>query len=806
MSFWNDVGTWFTGRNGVYKDDEKVEQALSDLENVSSSIATDLDDPINKAISDLNAVKGFSENVGTLNQGAFNSITVLAEDGINAMIQQIQAKKDDLDEYEKGTLIQKIGGSLSMGVGKVGEGFLSVFEGIGDAALTAGAWVTNIPKIWTGEDTAASKALQGAVEYDVSGTLMKPLTENEWAAKYSTFTKDSGAASICKGVGKALGYMTVAGYLSGANAALANAGKLGKAAQVLQSTTNANALVAGVSGFGQGTESGLQSGKGLEAATGQGAIQGLVEGGTAYAVGRIGENARINKVNKTLDAKAADQGWADDFLAEQKANAVKNIRTQGGYNDSLTRSMQAKGRSDMTNVLNDGLIKGTGKNIVQTASSTIKSAGAGLKNNFTDDSILAKTGNKIFKRTGDAVKHGTKVGKGLSGLARTAAEPLTITKSAITSAGTTIAGERSVAGITRMATEAALGGGTNALDRATGIGSNSDIAAEQFRVRREVKDSTTPVEKIDPFNPGDTGSNTSTNTPTEPNTPTDTNTPDGTNNSDSSTGGTDYSGGGSPGGGGGGSTGGTPQYKETPTDTKTKTPTDSNKTTPNTATTPNTSANITFQNDSNVPTNPNTPTNTTTPTQEIVTPAEPGVTPTNPDNPTPGATVPTGGGTSHTGGGYTDGSYVPDDIPPEATEDSSIIDPEDMTTEDYDDAADSISSIIGSGSNFTKLPTSNSAIKAGSSGSAVIPVVAGLSAAAAAGIGAKAYMDRKNNSDNGDDEDFETEEWTGEDNLDIDYNDGVEEEQYLDDDTDFDSEAEPEKYGARNNDELADMQ
>ena len=101
---------------------------------------------------------------------------------------------------------------------------------------------------------------------------------------------------------------------------------------------------------------------------------------------------------------------------------------------------------------------------------------------------------------------------------------------------------------------------------------------------------------------------------------------------------------------------------------------------------------------------------------------------------------------------------------------------------------------------------SNSSIKSGSSGSAVIPVVAGLSAAAAAGIGAKAYMDRKNNNDNDEDEDFETEEWTGEDDLDIDYNDGVTEEQYLDDDSDFDGEVEPEKYGARNNDELADMQ
>ena len=267
----------------------------------------------------------------------------------------------------------------------------------------------------------------------------------------------------------------------------------------------------------------------------------------------------------------------------------------------------------------------------------------------------------------------------------------------------------------------------------------------------------------------------------------------------------------------GGNDGGTnvnPNYQDSNTSTNTSTDSNTSTNTPtDTNTTPNTAANIVFTNNAATntatpttpgDTNTSTPGDTQQPGQEVVTPAETG---TNPDNPTPGATIPASTAPTHTGGGYTDtGGYVPDDIPPEATEDGSIVAPEDVTTEDYEEATDSISSIIGSGSNFTKLPTSNNPIKGGSSsGNAVIPVIAGLSAAAAAGIGAKAYMDRKNNNDNGDD-DFEADEWTGEDNLDIDYNDGIEEEQYLDDDSDFGETETTEKYGARNNDELADLQ
>ena len=88
-----------------------------------------------------------------------------------------------------------------------------------------------------------------------------------------------------------------------------------------------------------------------------------------------------------------------------------------------------------------------------------------------------------------------------------------------------------------------------------------------------------------------------------------------------------------------------------------------------------------------------------------------------------------------------------------------------------DDAATSIDDII-KGKSYTKIPTSNAPIArpTTSSGNAFIPIAAGLSAAAAAGLGAKAYMDRKNTNDNGED-DIYTDDWSDEDTIDVDYDD-----------------------------------
>ena len=121
------------------------------------------------------------------------------------------------------------------------------------------------------------------------------------------------------------------------------------------------------------------------------------------------------------------------------------------------------------------------------------------------------------------------------------------------------------------------------------------------------------------------------------------------------------------------------------------------------------------------------------------------------------------------------------------------------------------------GSKVTKVPTSPSPVTTTSSSSgssAVIPIAAGLSAAAAAGIGAKAYMDRKHNNDNGEDNEdeneFNTDEWSGDDSVDIQYDeDTANGENYLDDDDDYSYKAtsnNEEKYETRSSEELADLQ
>ena len=143
---------------------------------------------------------------------------------------------------------------------------------------------------------------------------------------------------------------------------------------------------------------------------------------------------------------------------------------------------------------------------------------------------------------------------------------------------------------------------------------------------------------------------------------------------------------------------------------------------------------------------------------------------------------------------------------------TSTSDTKTETKSPLEETTTSIDEIVKGDKKYTQIPKSSSVItkKSTSGGSSVIPIAAGVAAAAAAGIGAKAYIDRKNNNDNGEDDDLDTEEWSEGDNLDIEYDDSseVKEETLLDEDTD-DYEYEPveeEKYGARNNEEIADLQ
>ncbi len=159
----------------------------------------------------------------------------------------------------------------------------------------------------------------------------------------------------------------------------------------------------------------------------------------------------------------------------------------------------------------------------------------------------------------------------------------------------------------------------------------------------------------------------------------------------------------------------------------------------------------------------------------------------------------------HTGGGYSSNSGYTSSI---ETLDDTVIDTANSTDSPIDvlgDAPTSIDEIIKN--NYTKIPTSEEPILSSKSKgkSTLIPVIAGLSAAAAAGIGAKAYLDRKENNENEKSDGIETEDWSGEDTLDLEYDDNKIPVAFLDDDDDDEESTNPEKYGAKNIEELADL-
>ena len=119
-------------------------------------------------------------------------------------------------------------------------------------------------------------------------------------------------------------------------------------------------------------------------------------------------------------------------------------------------------------------------------------------------------------------------------------------------------------------------------------------------------------------------------------------------------------------------------------------------------------------------------------------------------------------------------------------------------------------------SKVTKIPTVTPSTptketSGGGGGSRIIPIAAGIGAAAAAGLGAKAYLDRKENTDNGEDDDWNSEVDEGNKPMDISYedNDISDNESVLDEDDEYtstDEEEIVERYDARANDELADLQ
>ena len=111
---------------------------------------------------------------------------------------------------------------------------------------------------------------------------------------------------------------------------------------------------------------------------------------------------------------------------------------------------------------------------------------------------------------------------------------------------------------------------------------------------------------------------------------------------------------------------------------------------------------------------------------------------------------------------------------------SNLTDPSTITTGTKDivssEVLDTFGNVSGSLSDIsgskTNIPTSSSPILSsdgGSSNSKLVPLGAGLGAASLAGIGAKAYLDKREKSEEDEEDELETEEWASQDDMEIDY-------------------------------------
>ena len=221
------------------------------------------------------------------------------------------------------------------------------------------------------------------------------------------------------------------------------------------------------------------------------------------------------------------------------------------------------------------------------------------------------------------------------------------------------------------------------------------------------------------------------------------------------------------------------------------------------------------QSQGTTPTTGSTPSPTTSQTQAPT----PTPTPSSSQEPTPSPTSTQSQGTTPTST-QPQGTTPPirdiiEDIIPSGTgsEDTKVSISEELAgaTAGLDEIIDMTSSV--------NIPTSSNPIKSTvSKDNNMIPLMAGLGAAALAGLGTKAYLDRKENKDN--EEEIEAEEWQEDEELSLEnenYDLGMEESDYLTPDDEFayqpdgivaavgDDEEDEDKYEAVNSSDLAEF-
>ena len=215
----------------------KVNETILKLKKAQSLVDTGFTSQINSAIGKINGARG----VGDLDIDLSGVPTFATElsDSLVSMTTMLSEKAKMIEDYNNASWLKKGWNSLLMFVTKLGEGFLTGLENIGDGVLSLGGKLCSALKMekasnWLFE-TAGKDVVGGAFYESYEDGILSNINQ------YSLFSHTSKGASIIRSIGVAGTYLG-AGWLAGG-------------------TTLAYTGVAALGGLGSGTQLGLMSGQ-----------------------------------------------------------------------------------------------------------------------------------------------------------------------------------------------------------------------------------------------------------------------------------------------------------------------------------------------------------------------------------------------------------------------------------------------------------------------------------------------------------------------------------------------------------------
>lgn len=286
----------------VYKE-ETVKNSINCLEAAYSALSQ-TEAALNSGFNHLQQVQGGAYIDVGQNRSTICGFPESGRNYINELKNAIESKCAEIQDYNNAPWYKKLFASLGMGLAKFGEGFLTAFENIGDAAISAVGFTAGI----FGNENFANSCAE-FVKRDLSGERFSTFyKDGTFIDKYSVFGANGLAANVIKGFGTAAGYLTIGKMVGGANSAV---DKLFPKVNLKVGETGINSLVAGFGGVGSGTESALLKGKTLNESFFQGLKTGAIQGGVAYVVGKFGDQYAKEDVKRLMKDR-------NDLLTEKK--------------------------------------------------------------------------------------------------------------------------------------------------------------------------------------------------------------------------------------------------------------------------------------------------------------------------------------------------------------------------------------------------------------------------------------------------------------------------------------------------------